>query len=440
MSARRSLRHALLLDERRSGGSNYSRPRDSGLFAHASPEQQSQMGTPSWGNCASVGQARRLDATERITINRVQLNLTRREPATWKVRWQHRQTKKKNWPPMIRPPFQFRSYHLSILIRGRRGLALLSTAALLASSEVAGRSDFFKELTASPDNPNGAQASTAPHPAELGSRVTVDVLTQVDDENRHPSVRQAEAAQSAPIADQEPAVERARAEALDRELSKWRKESQKLRDETRVLGVQLHNAQREANVAEQVLARERARANDLDSSLRAARSETRMLTARQDDARQKVSAAAEQLGQERARSEGLERDLAAARQDVKNLRDAQGGGMQQASQAAAELAEARERSQGLDRELAAAREEIRKLTNAQGSAAREASALAAELAQNRKHSRGLERDLASARGEVKTLRDANGGAARETSNVVAELVQEREHSQGLSRELASSRE
>ena len=76
------------------GGSNYSRRRDYGLFAHASPEQQSQMGTPSWGNCARVGQARRLEATERITINRGQLNLTRREPATWKVQWQHRQTKK----------------------------------------------------------------------------------------------------------------------------------------------------------------------------------------------------------------------------------------------------------------------------------------------------------------------------------------------------------
>ena len=76
---------------------------------------------------------------------------------------------------------------------------------------------------------------------------------------------------------------------------------------------------------------QRARAEALDRDLAAARQEIQTLKVRQSDGAQQVSAAEQELAQERARAEALDRDLATARQEIQTLEMRQSDGAQQAS-------------------------------------------------------------------------------------------------------------
>ena len=116
----------------------------------------------------------------------------------------------------------------------------------------------------------------------------------------------------------------------------------------------------QVSAAEQELAQERARAEALDRDLTAAGQEIQTLETRQSDGAQQVSAVGQQLlAQERARAEALDRDLAAARQEIQTLKVDQANAAQDAS--AAERTRARERARGeaLAGNLAAVREENR---------------------------------------------------------------------------------
>src|ERR1700738_144099 len=134
------------------------------------------------------------------------------------------------------------------------------------------------------------------------------------------------------------------------------------REDIRALRASHREAEKKVSDAVEKQVQERARAEALDRDLAAARQEIQTLKVRQSDGAQQVSAAEQQLlAQEGARAEALDRDLAAARQEIQTLEMRQSDGAQQVSAAEQELAQERARAEALDRDLAAARQEIQTL-------------------------------------------------------------------------------
>jgi hypothetical protein len=131
------------------------------------------------------------------------------------------------------------------------------------------------------------------------------------------------------------------------------------REETRTLTARQREAEKKVSDAVEKQVQERARAEALDRDLAAAGQEIQTLKVRQSDGAQQVSAAEQELVQERARAEALDRDLAAAGQEVQTLKVDQTKVAPDAS--AAERTRARERARGeaLAGNLAAVREENR---------------------------------------------------------------------------------
>jgi hypothetical protein len=115
----------------------------------------------------------------------------------------------------------------------------------------------------------------------------------------------------------------------------------------------------QVSAAGQQLAQERARAEALDRDLAAASQEIQTLKVRQSDGAHQVSAAGQQLAQERARAEALDRDLAAARQEIQTVKVGQANAAKDASAAGRTRARERARGEALAGNLAAVREEIR---------------------------------------------------------------------------------
>jgi hypothetical protein len=183
-------------------------------------------------------------------------------------------------------------------------------------------------------------------------------------------------------------------------------------EETRTLAARHREAEKEAEkkvsdaVEKQV--QERARAEALDRDLVAARQEIQTLKVRQSNGAQQVSAAEREaereLAQERARA-ALDRVLAAAGQEIQTLETRQSDGAQQVSdaepEARRELAQERARA-ALDHVLAAARQEIQTLQVDQTNLAQDASAAERTPARERARGEPLDGNLAAVRGENRT--------------------------------------
>jgi hypothetical protein len=92
------------------------------------------------------------------------------------------------------------------------------------------------------------------------------------------------------------------------------------REDIRALRASHREAEKKVSDAVEKQVQERARAEALDRDLTAAGQEIRTLETRQSDGAQQVSAVEQQLAQERARAEALDRDLAAARQEIQTLK------------------------------------------------------------------------------------------------------------------------
>jgi hypothetical protein len=168
-------------------------------------------------------------------------------------------------------------------------------------------------------------------------------LAAAREETRTLTARHREAEKKVSDAVEKQVQERARAEALDRDLAAARQEIEtlKVRQSDGAQQVSAAEQQLLAQKGARVLAQERARAEALDRDLAAT---GQALETRQSDGSQRVSAVEQQLAQERARAEALDRDLAAARQEIHTLKVDQANAAQDAS--AGERTRARERARG----------------------------------------------------------------------------------------------
>jgi hypothetical protein len=226
-------------------------------------------------------------------------------------------------------------------------------------------------------------------------------LAAAREETRTLTARHREAEKKVSDAVEKQVQERARAEALDRDLAAARQEIEtlKVRQSDGAQQVSAAEQQLLAQKGARVLAQERARAEALDRDLAAT---GQALETRQSDGSQRVSAVEQQLAQERARAEALDRDLATARQEIQTLKVRQSDGAQQVSAAEQELAQERARAEALDRDLAAARQEIQTLKVDQANAAQDASAGERTRARERARGEALAVNPAEVREENRT--------------------------------------
>jgi cell division protein FtsB len=239
--------------------------------------------------------------------------------------------------------------------------------------------------------------------AAQSARAVAD-LAAARDENRALTARHREAEKKVSDAVEKLVRERARAEALDRDLAAARQEIRtlKVRQSDDAQQVSAAEQQLLAQKGARVLAQERARAEALDRDLAATGHEIQTPETRQSDGAQQVSAVEQQLAQERARAEALDRDLAAARQQIQTLETRQSDGAQQVSAVEQQLAQERARAEALDRDLAAARQEILTLKVDQANAAQDASAGEPTRARERARAEALAGNLAAVREENRT--------------------------------------
>jgi hypothetical protein len=240
--------------------------------------------------------------------------------------------------------------------------------------------------------------------AAQSARAVAD-LAAAREETRTLTARHREAEKKVSDAVEKQAQERARAEALDRDLAAAHQEIQTLKVRQSDGAQQVSAAEQQLLVQKgaRVLAQERARAEALDRDLAAARQEIQTLKVRQSDGAQQVSAAEQQsLAQEGARAEALDHDLAAARQEIQTLKVRQSDGAQQVSAAEQKLAQERARAEALDRDLAAARQEIQTLKVDQANAAQDASAGERTRARERARGEALAGNLAAVHEENRT--------------------------------------
>jgi cell division protein FtsB len=277
--------------------------------------------------------------------------------------------------------------------------------------------------------------------AAQSARAVAD-LAAARDENRALTARHREAEKKVSDAVEKLVRERARAEALDRDLAAARQEIRtlKVRQSDDAQQVSAAEQQLLAQKGARVLAQERARAEALDRDLAATGHEIQTPETRQSDGAQQVSAVEQQLAQERARAEALDRDLAAARQQIQTLETRQSDGAQQVSAVEQQLAQERARAEALDRDLAAARQQIQTLETRRSDGAQQVSAAEQELAQERARAEALDRDLAAARQEILTLKVDQANAAQDASAGEPTRARERARAEALAGNLAAVRE
>jgi hypothetical protein len=216
------------------------------------------------------------------------------------------------------------------------------------------------------------------------------------------------------------------------------------REETRTLRARHGEAEKEAEkkVSDVVKKRvqERARAEALDRDLAAARQEIQTLKVRQSDGAQQVSAAEQELAQERARAEALDRALTAAGQKIQALETHQSDGAQQVSAVEQQFARERARAEALDRDLTAAGQKIQALETRQSDGAQQVSAVEQQLARERARTEALDRDLAAARQEIQAFKMDQANAAQDASDAERTRARERARGEALAGNLAAVRE
>jgi hypothetical protein len=278
--------------------------------------------------------------------------------------------------------------------------------------------------------------------AAQSARAVAD-LAAAREETRTLTARHREAEKKVSDAVEKQAQERARAEALDRDLAAAHQEIQTLKVRQSDGAQQVSAAEQQLLVQKgaRVLAQERARAEALDRDLAATGQEIQTLETRQSDGAQQVSAVEQQLAQERSRAEALDRDLAAARQEIQTLKVRQSDGAQQVSAAEQQsLAQEGARAEALDHDLAAARQEIQTLKVRQSDGAQQVSAAEQKLAQERARAEALDRDLAAARQEIQTLKVDQANAAQDASAGERTRARERARGEALAGNLAAVHE